>query len=88
MNKERRGQAIKVIPLARVLLSFAMIMKSALARCSTCTLAAAWILSAGVIGLMTNVSSIGAASLVLGFAIVPPFFLLMLRQQPVAVRVR
>ena len=74
--------------MARVLLSSAVIMKSALARCPTCTLAAAWILSAGVIGLATNVSSIGAASLVLGFAIVPPFFLLMLRQQPAAARIR
>jgi hypothetical protein len=41
-------------------------------------LAAIWILGAGLIGLLANVTSLGGAATVLGFGLVPPM-LLMLR---------
>jgi hypothetical protein len=41
-------------------------------------LAAAWILAAGLIGLVGNVTSIGGGLMVLGFGLVPPI-LMMLR---------
>ena len=43
--------------------------------------AATWILSAGLIGLLGNVTSLGGAAMVLGFGLVPPI-LLMLRWGP------
>ena len=39
---------------------------------------ATWILAAGLIGLVGNVTSIGGAAMVLGFGLVPPI-LMMLR---------
>lgn len=42
-------------------------------------LAASWILGAGLIGFLGNVTSIAGATLVVGFGLVPPVLLLMLR---------
>jgi hypothetical protein len=52
--------------------------------------AATWILGAGLIGLLGNVTSIGGAALVLGFGLAPPMLLMLRRSDPVpamAVRV-
>ena len=38
----------------------------------TNAIAATWILAAGLLGLAGNVTSIGAAAVVLGFGLVPP----------------
>ena len=48
--------------------------------------AAAWILSAGLIGFLGNVTSLGGAALVLGFGLVPP--VLLMRYWGTAVRGR
>jgi hypothetical protein len=42
-------------------------------------LAATWILAAGFIGLLGNVTSIGGAALVFGLGLVPPVLLIILR---------
>ena len=39
-------------------------------------LAATWILGAGLIGLLGNVTSLGGAATVLGFGLVPPMLLM------------
>lgn len=52
------------------------------------TLAAAWILSAGLIGLLGNVTSIGGTAIVLGVGLVPPLLLLLRWTRPVHVPVR
>lgn len=46
-------------------------------------LAAAWILGAGLIGLLGNVTSIGGAAAVLGLGLVPPMLLMLHRSRPV-----
>ena len=52
-------------------------------------LAATWILGAGLIGLLGNVTSIGGAAMVLGLGLVPPMLLTLRWSRPVhAVRVR
>jgi len=48
-------------------------------------LAGAWILAAGLIGVLGNVTSIGAGALILGFGLAPPL-LLMLRGRPGSIR--
>ena len=50
-------------------------------------LAGAWILAAGIIGVLGNVTSIGAGSLILGVGLLPPL-LLMPRGSPVPVQTR
>ena len=45
---------------------------------ATGALAATWILAAGLVGFLGNVTSVGGGALVLGFGLVPPV-LLMLR---------
>jgi hypothetical protein len=40
-------------------------------------LAATWILGAGLIGLLGNVTSLGGAATVLGFGLVPPMLLML-----------
>lgn len=44
--------------------------------------AAAWILAAGVIGVMANVRSVGAAILVVGLGLVPPLVMLFRWRDP------
>ena len=46
-------------------------------------LAGAWILTTGLIGVLGNVTSIGAGALTLGFGLLPPLVLLLLRGTPV-----
>jgi hypothetical protein len=41
-------------------------------------LAATWILGAGVVGLVGNVTSIGGATMVLGLGLVPPMLVTLL----------
>jgi hypothetical protein len=43
----------------------------------TGVLAAAWILAAGTTGFVANVTTVGAATTLLGFALVPPLLMLM-----------
>jgi len=51
-------------------------------------LAATWILGAGLIGLLGNVTSIVGAAMVLGLGLVPPMLLMLRWSHPVhAVRV-
>ena len=42
-------------------------------------LAGAWILTAGFIGVLGNVTSIGAGALILGFGLLPPLILILRR---------
>jgi membrane-bound ClpP family serine protease len=51
-------------------------------------LAGAWILTAGLIGVMGNVTSIGAGAVILGFGLVPPLVLMLLHGTPVPVHNR
>jgi hypothetical protein len=51
-------------------------------------LAGAWILTAGLIGVMGNVTSIGAGAMILGLGLVPPLVLMLLRGTPVPVHNR
>ena len=54
-------------------------------------MAGTWILGAGLIGLLGNVTSIGGAAMVLGFGLAPPMLLMLRRRDPVpamAVRVQ
>ena len=51
-------------------------------------LVGAWILTAGLIGVLGNVTSMGAGALILGFGLVPPVVLMVLRRAPVPVRNR
>jgi hypothetical protein len=52
-------------------------------------LAATWILGAGVLGLLGNVTSIGGAATVLGLGLVPPMLLILRRNHSAhAVRIR
>jgi hypothetical protein len=46
------------------------------------TLAAAWILAACVLGLVTGVTSIGARLILAGFAVVPPLGILLFWHGP------
>jgi hypothetical protein len=46
-------------------------------------LAAMWILGAGLIGLLGNVTSMGGAATVLGFGLVPPILLMLRWRHPV-----
>ena len=39
-------------------------------------LAGAWILTAGLIGVLGNVTSMGAGALILGFGLLPPLLLI------------
>ena len=39
--------------------------------------AATWILAAGLVGFVGNVTSIGGAALMLGFGLVPPIFVML-----------
>ena len=53
------------------------------------SLAATWVLGAGLIGLLGNVTSIGGVAIVLGLGLVPPMLLMLRWNHPVhAVRVR
>lgn len=40
-------------------------------------IAGAWILTAGVIGVLGNVTSIAAGALILGFGLLPPLILIL-----------
>ena len=51
---------------------------------SKAALAGAWVLTAGLIGVLGNVTSIGAGALILGFGLLPPL-LLIPRGNPVPV---
>ncbi len=51
------------------------------------SLAATWILGAGLIGLLGNVTSIGGAATVLGLGLVPPMLLMLRWNHPIRVRV-
>ena len=42
--------------------------------------AATWIMAAGLVGFVGNVTSIGGAALVLGFGLVPPIILMLHRR--------
>lgn len=46
------------------------------------TVAAVWILAAGVIGVVADVTSVGAAVLVVGFGLVPPLLMLLRWNDP------
>ena len=46
-------------------------------------LAATWILGAGLIGLLGNVTSIGGVATVLGLGLVPPMLLMLHWSRPV-----
>ena len=46
-------------------------------------LAATWILGAGLIGLLGNVTSIGGAATVLGLGLVPPMLLMLRWSHPI-----
>jgi hypothetical protein len=41
-------------------------------------IAAMWILAAGLVGLVGNVTSIGGVALILGFGLVPPILMMLL----------
>jgi hypothetical protein len=43
-------------------------------------LAGAWVLTAGLIGVLGNVTSIGAGALILGFGLIPPLLLIPRRR--------
>ena len=49
----------------------------------TGAVAAIWILGAGLIGLLGNVTSLSGAAMVLGFGLVPPILLMLRRSNPV-----
>jgi hypothetical protein len=49
----------------------------------TGAVAATWILGAGLIGLLGNVTSIGGAAMVLGLGLAPPMLLMLRRSDPV-----
>jgi HD-like signal output (HDOD) protein len=51
-------------------------------RQRTNAVAAAWILAAGLIGLVGNVTSVGAAVMVLGFGLVPPIVMMLRWSDP------
>jgi fatty acid desaturase len=40
-------------------------------------IAATWILAAGLVGLVGNVTSIGGVALILGFGLVPPILMML-----------
>jgi hypothetical protein len=44
-----------------------------------------WILAAGLVGLLGNVTSIGGAAVVLGFGLVPPVLLMLTWRAPAQV---
>jgi fatty acid desaturase len=50
--------------------------------------AATWILAAGLVGLVGNVTSIGGAALILGFGLVPPILMMQHWITGVPARVR
>jgi hypothetical protein len=52
------------------------------------TVAAMWIMASGLIGFAGNVTSIGGASLVLGFGLVPPIIMMLHWSTPMFERVR
>ena len=61
----------------------------ALAQPPNGALAATWILGAGLLGVLGNVTSIGGAAVFLGLGLVPPMFLIVRWNHPVtAVRIR
>jgi hypothetical protein len=45
--------------------------------------AATWILGAGLVGMLANVTSVAGAAMVLGFGLVPPVLLILLWSLPV-----
>ena len=52
-------------------------------------IAATWILAAGLMGVVGNVTSIGGGAMVLGFGLVPPILMMLRWRDPVqAVSVR
>jgi hypothetical protein len=51
-------------------------------------LAGTWILAAGVIGVVGNVTSIGGTAMVLGFGLVPPMLMMLRWSDGRAVSVR
>ena len=52
-------------------------------------LAAAWIMGAGLIGLLGNVTSLGGTAIVIGLGLVPPMLLLVRWDHPLPfVRIR
>ena len=51
-------------------------------------LAATWILGAGLIGLLGNVTSLGGAAMVLGVGLVPPMLLMLQWTRPIRAVVR
>jgi len=51
-------------------------------------LAGGWILLTGLIGVLANVTSMGAGALILGFGLVPPLILMLQRGTPVPARNR
>lgn len=51
------------------------------------SLGAIWILGAGLIGLLGNVTSIGGAAMILGLGLVPPMLLMARWNHPVPVPV-
>jgi len=51
------------------------------------SLGGAWILGAGLIGLLANVTSIAGAAMVLGVGVVPPMLLMLRWNHPVPVSV-
>ena len=44
---------------------------------SKAALAGVWILAAGLIGVMGNVTSLGAGTLLLGFGLLPPLIIIL-----------
>jgi hypothetical protein len=44
---------------------------------SKTALAGVWILAAGLIGVMGNVTSMGAGALILGFGLLPPLLIIL-----------
>ena len=46
------------------------------------SLAGGWILAAGLIGVLGNVTSIAAGALILGFGLLPPLVLMLRGQAP------
>ena len=48
-----------------------------LSRHSKAALAGVWILAAGLIGVMGNVTSMGVGALILGFGLLPPLIIIL-----------
>ncbi len=57
-------------------------------RQQTGALAATWILAAGLIGFIGQITSIGGAAVVLGVGLVPPILMMLHRNMPVLARLR